>query len=425
MPVQDLTPQLRTRLSRVERAVGWFVILAALMMFSGFVFYVYHTANRKGWLTTKVTYYTLAESAAGIKVGDPVKLMGFDVGEVTRIDAQPPDDMFNVSVEFQIKKPYYAYLWTESSQARLTPSDFMGKRIVEVTKGKGGVPTHIEWEFREYDLAEARQQAGVSQKHLGQAIREGELNRTVIPALTPLSPELLDRIEASGAQRVVVLDRAASRKQITGIWDDLAGRYVPYTKPGAAYFLPPSESPALTERLESLVRNAENALPSLLQLTNQLAAVLNQSTSLLHRAEIVLTGAQPTLTNLAEITSFLTNRSGGLGEWLLPPELNQPILKTLASADAALTTANTNLHTLAATLNRSLENLANLTSNLNAQVQSNDDILSQISSAVLAADELMQGLQKHWFLRSAFKDEEQEKDERTKPPLLPSRSKGW
>ena len=28
MPIQDLTPQLRTRLSRVERAVGWFVIIA-------------------------------------------------------------------------------------------------------------------------------------------------------------------------------------------------------------------------------------------------------------------------------------------------------------------------------------------------------------------------------------------------------------
>ena len=34
MPVQDLTPQLRTRLSRVERAVGVFVILAANLVTS-------------------------------------------------------------------------------------------------------------------------------------------------------------------------------------------------------------------------------------------------------------------------------------------------------------------------------------------------------------------------------------------------------
>ena len=34
MGLQDLTPQLRTRLSRMERAVGWFVVLAtALLVF--------------------------------------------------------------------------------------------------------------------------------------------------------------------------------------------------------------------------------------------------------------------------------------------------------------------------------------------------------------------------------------------------------
>jgi ABC-2 type transport system permease protein len=33
MAVQDLTPQLRTRLGRVERVVGWFVILATAGLF--------------------------------------------------------------------------------------------------------------------------------------------------------------------------------------------------------------------------------------------------------------------------------------------------------------------------------------------------------------------------------------------------------
>ena len=35
MALQDLTPQLRTRLSRMERAVGWFVLFAVLLL--GFV----------------------------------------------------------------------------------------------------------------------------------------------------------------------------------------------------------------------------------------------------------------------------------------------------------------------------------------------------------------------------------------------------
>ena len=49
MPVQDLTPQLRTRLSQVERAVGWFVLVATLLLLAGFAYYVYHTAERKGF----------------------------------------------------------------------------------------------------------------------------------------------------------------------------------------------------------------------------------------------------------------------------------------------------------------------------------------------------------------------------------------
>ena len=32
MALQDLTPQLRTRLSRMERTVGWFVFLATALL---------------------------------------------------------------------------------------------------------------------------------------------------------------------------------------------------------------------------------------------------------------------------------------------------------------------------------------------------------------------------------------------------------
>ena len=61
MALQDLTPQLRTRLSRMERAVGWFVVLAIALLVFGFVYYVYHTAESKGWFLTKAPYYTFTE----------------------------------------------------------------------------------------------------------------------------------------------------------------------------------------------------------------------------------------------------------------------------------------------------------------------------------------------------------------------------
>jgi hypothetical protein len=47
--------------------------------------------------------------------------------------------------------------------------------------------------------------------------------------------------------------------------------------------------------------------------------------------------------------------------------------------------------------------LADITSNLNVQVRADSNLLSGISRTVTDADEFVQGLKRHWFLRSAFK----------------------
>src|SRR6058998_2046215 len=108
MALQDLTPQLRTRLSRLERLVGWFVTIATLLLLFGLGYYVYQLAVTRGWFLTKMPYFTFVHNAAGLKVGDRVRLMGFDVGEIVEITAQPPDDLyFNVFIRFQVKEPYY------------------------------------------------------------------------------------------------------------------------------------------------------------------------------------------------------------------------------------------------------------------------------------------------------------------------------
>src|SRR5579871_1435650 len=100
MALQDLTPQLRTRLSRMERAVGWFVFLATALLLFGFGYYLYHTAETKGWFVIKAPFFTYVKSSQGLKVKDPVVMMGFQVGEITRIHAMPPGDTHNVRVDF-------------------------------------------------------------------------------------------------------------------------------------------------------------------------------------------------------------------------------------------------------------------------------------------------------------------------------------
>ncbi|MBU6399172.1 MAG: MCE family protein, partial [Verrucomicrobia bacterium] len=198
MPLQDLTPQLRTRLSRVERVVGIFVVLAAVLMLSGFVYYLYWTAEHKGWFLTKAPYFTFVRTAAGLNVGDPVKLMGFDVGTITRVDAMPPNEYYNVYIEFNIRSPYYGYLWTDS-RVKVGATDFLGHRYLEVTKGSTGKPTYQE-----------------------------------------------------------------NNHRLAGIWDDKEGGYLTITKSTKPYWLLADESPALTERLETLVSELEGALPGIL-----------------------------------------------------------------------------------------------------------------------------------------------------------------
>src|SRR5205807_9857196 len=102
MALQDLTPQLRTRLGRMERAVGIFVGLAALLLLSGFFYYLYHTAVRKGWFLKKIPYYVYVRDASGLKVGDPVKMMGFDIGEIIAVEPTSPDNWWFVTNQFNV-----------------------------------------------------------------------------------------------------------------------------------------------------------------------------------------------------------------------------------------------------------------------------------------------------------------------------------
>src|SRR6266851_67175 len=348
MALQDLTPQLRTRLSRMERAVGIFVGLATLLLLSGFFYYLYHTATRKGWFLTKVTYFTYVDRADGLKEGDPVKLMGLLAGEITRIVPEDPNSQYNIYIEFKIKEPNYGYIWFPDSEVKVTSADFLGNRYLEVTKGGNSGSTNYDYHA---------------------TYREEVIN---------------------------------GKKVVTGVWLDKDGKYAPYTK-DSKYWLLADESPALTERLEKLAREVELALPHFLNLTNQLTEVLTNSAQTASNLNALALNARPTITNLAEITAQLREFNGSLGRWLFSTNLNQQLELAATNANETLRSVDTNLVIVAEKLTLSLDNLANITSNLNAQVQSNTNVLSEISAAVIHTDELVQGLKRHWLLRSAFK----------------------
>jgi hypothetical protein len=350
----------------VERVVGVFVSLATLLLLAGFGYYVYHTGVRKGWWTFKAKYHTFVDSGAGLSVGGDVRLLGFSVGKITEVNAMPPfNDYGAVYVAFYVLDPFQGYIWTDS-EVRVVAGDFLGGRIIEVTPGGSSLKTNAS------------------------------------AALFP-SYKLVD-----GQYRV---------------YDDKTGEYHPLDPSSTngrpkGYTLLAKESPAVTQRLEGIADQVEAAIPGILDLTNGLNLVLSNVISVTSEAESLMAGAQPIVTNVALITQNLRDPKGSLGEWALPTNLHTQLLQTLSTASTTLTNASqmiantdTNVATLIADLDQTLINLANITSNLNHQVQSNTNLLKSISDLIINTDDMVQGLKRHWFLRSAFKKKEEPKQE--------------
>jgi hypothetical protein len=391
MALQDLTPQLRTRLSRMERAVGWFVMLATVLLVFGFAFYIYKTAERKGWFTPKFKYETSLNDASGLKVGDPVKLMGFNVGQITAVVPNEPDAYYGVTIQFEVLKPHYGYIWDDSRV--VVSSDLLGNRFLQITKGVTGIPT-IQEETNKAPLAMLR----------SKVVREAR--KGVLIDIAKAYPDMertnRDKFNWLVKDQLMRMTTADSNKF--------------YTNLSAAYWISPNESPSLSDRLEKVVNEVETALPNILNLTNQLGGTLASATVLTSNLNIVAISAQPTLSNLALLTGQL-DRPGALGDWLIPTNVNQKLDSVMGGADVAVGNLNTNLDNL----NLSLIHLADITSNLNHQVQVNTNILSQLSTAVVDADDLVQGLKHHWLLRSAFKKEftNAPPTKRVKPTLSP------
>lgn len=124
--------------------VGWFVGVATVGLLVGFVAFVYYTAERKGNFEPKAYYQTSIMNAAGLKVGDPVKMMGFDVGEITAVVPNGPYEFYRVTIEFYIRQGrenrYFDYIWTDS-KAKVASADMLGNRFIEVVKGQYGLKT--------------------------------------------------------------------------------------------------------------------------------------------------------------------------------------------------------------------------------------------------------------------------------------------
>ncbi len=399
MALQDLTPQLRTRLSRMERAVGWFVFMATALLLFGFGYYIYHTAERKGWFKVKAPFFTYVQSSAGLNVGDPVYMMGFPVGQITDIHPMPPGNRHNVRIEFEVVANYFRYIWTGGSYLKVNAADFLGKRQLEMTRGTNGYEIVVTQPVYVKTVDELKQLVTDDPGHW-------QLSQDVFDANSNIIFHAFDTLTASNLQVLAGMNlpsnslyaynnQAKDAHSILAAWDGRFHHYKIFHPGDDTAWIHAVESPPVSDQLQAMILQVQQALPNVLALTNKIAAVLDNTANATSNLNVTVVAARPLLTNFAVLSAQL-REPGGLGAWMLGTNGAQQTQSVLANVD-------TNLLLLSLTL----DHLADITSNLNAQVQANTNMLGVVSKTVGDADDFVQGLKRHWLFRSAFKKENQ------------------
>jgi MlaD protein len=413
MALQDLTPQLRTRLSRMERVVGWFVFLATALLLFGFGYYIYHTADRKGWFKIKAPFHTYLQSSAGLNVGDPVYMMGFEVGQITAVRPRPPRDPHNVEVDFVIHEPFFRYLWTGGSYLKVNAADFLGKRELEVTRGTNGYEIVVTQPIFLKTVNELKrwvvQEPGEWQ--LSQDVLDKNSN-IVFPAYSVLTTSNLQVIAGMGLDTLYAYDnREKDKHRIVASWDGRIHHYKTFKSDDDTAWIRAVESPPVSDQLQAMIGQVQQALPNVLALTNKISAVLDNTVDATSNLNVAILETRPMLTNFAAVGGRL-REPGGLGIWLLGTNGPQQTVSLAANVD-------TNLILLSTTL----DHLADITSNLNAQVQANTNLLGGIAQTVADTDSFIEGLKRHWLFRSTFKKENQGTTNAPPPDLTPPRQR--
>ena len=412
MPLQDLTPQLRTRLNKMERAVGWFVFIATALLLFGFGYYIYHTAERKGWFLIKAPFHTFVQSSAGLNVGDAVYMMGFPVGQITRIHAMPPGDKNNVLVEFEIRDNYFRYLRTGGSYLKVNSAGFLNQRQLEVTRGTnapGSYAIVVTQPLSILKLEEAKRLAAAAPGdwQLGQDVFIGETNLVfhaydaVETVLDDSNAQLLAQCTFE-SNSIYVFNNKVNRDRIVASWDGRVHRYKIFKPGDDSAWLRTVEAATISDQLQAMVTQVQAALPGMLALTNKIATVLDNAANATSNLNSIIVATQPMVTNFALISAQL-REPGGLTQWALGTNGDVQLQGTLTNLNSLLGNTDTNLNQLTAEISLTLENVSGITSNLHAQVQSNTNILGNISKIIVDTDDLVQGLKRHWLLRSAFK----------------------
>ena len=395
MALQDLTPQLRTRLRKVEWMVVLFLGGTTLLMLASLGWFIFRTGEARGWWVDEVPYYTYVADATGIKVGTPVHMMGFKVGEVTKVDALPLDQLRS-----------WPYLKTNQFRAFVgfkvrdkEPSRYPGYISSDSRVKLGGFPVEI---------------AGGVVLEISVGSMSGTLTTT--------------NLEGG---RIGVLSHKFAYDELEGKKDSPNRRYLPLSASENGYYLPLDQSETLLAQVQQVLAKVRGigtqvdaALPGLtaelyLTLTNvhAITAQLRPNVGppgalgamVLPTNLVARFGQAGGLGDLILPTNLVARfgQPGGLGDLILPTHLNAQLTATLAAVPGTLSNLDQRTASLGALITNLVKGTAPLGNAITNLDLTMDDMRSntvpQATALLRTLDSFVEGMKRHWLFRGAFK----------------------
>jgi hypothetical protein len=245
-------------------------------------------------------------------------MMGFPVGQITLIHAMPPGDQHNVLVEFEVRDNYFRYIWTGGSYVKINAAGFLNQRQLEVTRATNGYAICVTQPVTMFtDLDKLAQDVAAEPGHwqLSQDVFDANSNM-LFHAYDTLTASNLQIIAALKPDSIYAYNNTVNRKRIVASWHRRSHRYENFTPGSEDAWLRAVETPPVSDQLQAMITQVQQALPGILALTNKIAAGLDNAANAASNLNTTMVEARPMITNLAIVSEQL-REPGGPMVWAL------------------------------------------------------------------------------------------------------------
>jgi phospholipid/cholesterol/gamma-HCH transport system substrate-binding protein len=249
--------------------VSIFVLLAILGVSLNLLF----SAVKKGFFTPKSAIYFVAGTGQDIKVGMPVKLSGFKIGSVSKLDL---DEKAQAQVEIMLENRYLPLL-KEDAVVSLKKEGVIGDGVLEARRGSEGRPPLKVGATIGFERGGGLEQIA------------SDLRDRLYPALDEINKLLKDANDPKGDVRQTLsnlrqfsAEMRGTRTRIDNLLGQIDEGVVNDVRPALHSVKKSAEHvEAMAEKLNqdipSLIKNADASLDNVRQLSETLKTAVDQT----------------------------------------------------------------------------------------------------------------------------------------------------